>query len=205
MLTTQAKIAEQISLRLRQNTSDASIDDRELMLAIHQRLGIIVRNRLYESKGIESQEVDGSFYYPVDNVSVLKNAKGKYYAKLPSTTISLPFGVEIKRVGTDDGIGFVPVPNGFNDLYKGLASSTLEGQIGYFKSGTNLMFSNMDSTNNPDSINIEMVLPFDHLDEDDEINIPADVLAEIVDGVFVDFARTLQIPTDEINNSIDNS
>ncbi len=204
MLTTQAKISEQILRRIRQATSDAEVDERELMLAIHQRLGAVVRNRLFESKGIESQEVDGSFYYPIYDVSVLRNNKGRYYVKLPSTTISLPFGVDIKRVGTDEGSGFIPVQNGFNDLYRGLASAQLENQIGYFKSGTNLMFVNMFPTNNPATVNIEMVLPFGALDEDDEINIPADVVGEIVDGIFVDFARTLQIPTDEVNNSIDN-
>ena len=204
MLTSQAKIAEQISLRLRQHTSDGEVDDRELMLAIHQRLGVIVRNRLYESKGIESQEVDGSFYYPIFDISVLKNKQGRYFVKLPSTTMSLPFGVEIKRVGTDNGVGFIPVQNGFNDLYKGLAASSLEGQIGYFKSGSNLMFANMTASNNPDKINIEMVLPFGSLDEDDEINIPADVVAEVVELVFTDFTRTLQIPTDDVNNSIEN-
>ena len=107
MLTTQAKISEQILRRIRQETSDAEVDERELMLAVHQRLGTIVRNRLFESKGMESQEVDGSFYYPIYDISVLKNNKGRYYVKLPSTTISLPFGVEIKRVGTDDGSGFL--------------------------------------------------------------------------------------------------
>ncbi len=204
MLTTQAKISEQILRRIRQATSDAEVDERELMLAIHQRLGAVVRNRLFESKGIESQEVDGSFYYPIYDVSVLRNNKGRYYVKLPSTTISLPFGVDIKRVGTDEGSGFIPVQNGFNDLYRGLASSHLENQIGYFTSGTTFMFVNMFPTNNPATVNVEMVLPFGDLDEDDEINIPADVVGEIVDSIFVDFARTLQIPTDEVNNSIDN-
>jgi len=204
MLTTQSKIAEQISLRIRQQTSDAAVDERELMLSVHQKLGIIVRNRLYESKGIESQEVDGSFYYPIEGIPVLKKSKNKYYIKMPSTSMSLPFGVDIKRVGTDEGMGFIPVPNGFSDLYAGLDSASLEGQIGYYKSGVNLMFSNMNSTNNPTTVNIEMVLPFGALDEDDEISIPTDVLAEIVELVFTDFVRTLQIPVDEVNNGIDN-
>ena len=62
----------------------------------------------------------------------------------------------------------------------------------------------MNSTNNPTRVNIEMTLPFGALDEDDEINIPTDVLAEVVELVFTDFVRTLQIPTDEVNNGIEN-
>lgn len=204
MLTTQAKIAEQILLRLRQDSSDGDIDERELMISVHQKLGVLIMTRLYKTKGAESQEVDGTFYYPIYDISVLKNNRGRYYVKLPSTTISLPFGVEIKRVGTDQGVGFIPVQNGFDDLFKGLAASSLEGQVGYFKSGINLIFTNMNASNNPDKVNIDMALPFGALDEDDEINIPADVLAEVVDGVFTDFSRTLQIPTDEVNNSIEN-
>ncbi len=204
MLTSQAKIAEQISLRLRENNSDASIDDRELMEAVHQNLSNLIRNQLYETKGQEVQEVDGSLYYPIYDIPVEKNPRGRYYIKIPSSSISLPFGVDIKRVGTDDGMGFIPTQNGFNDLYKGLAASTLENQIGYFKSGINIMFVNMDASNNPKRVNIDMVVPFGALDEDDEINIPKDMEAKVIEVVFMLFAKTLQIPVDEINNSIDN-
>jgi hypothetical protein len=203
MLTSQAKIAEQISLKLRESSSDASIDDRELMLSIHQRLSELIRNQLYETKGNEVQEVDGSLYYPIYDIPVLRNEKGRYYAKMPSTGISLPFGVDIKRIGTDDGLGFIPTQNGFNDLYKGLAASSLESQIGYFKSGVNIMFANMNASNNPDKINMELVVPFGSLDEDDEINIPTDIISKVVDIVFSDFIKTLKIPVDEVNNSID--
>jgi hypothetical protein len=122
---------------------------------------------------------------------------------MPSTGISLPFGVDIKRIGTDDGLGFIPTQNGFNDLYKGLAASSLESQIGYFKSGVNIMFANMNASNNPDKINMELVVPFGSLDEDDEINIPTDIISKVVDIVFSDFIKTLKIPVDEVNNSID--
>ena len=203
MLTSQAKISEQISLRLREANKDSSIDERELMLSVHQKLSELVRNRLFESKGQESQEVDGGLYYMIPDISVLKNDKGRYYVKMPSTTVSLPFGFDIKRVGLDGGVGFIPVQNGFNDLYKGLAASSLENQIGYFKSGVNLMFTNMTASNNPPTVNIEMVLPFGALDEDDEINISTDMVSQVVEAVFTDFTRTLQIPVDEVNNSID--
>ncbi len=202
MLTSKSKIAEQISLRIRQETSDASIDERELMISVHQKLSALIRNRLYETKGNECQEVSGTLYYPIDDIEVSKNRRGQYFCKVPSTTIDLPFGVEIKRVGTDKGVGFVPVQNGFDDLFAGLASSSLEGKVGYYKSGINLIFTNMDSSNNPSTVNIEMAIPFDALDEDDELNIPTDIIAQVVESVFTDFVRTLQIPEDEVNNGI---
>lgn len=202
MLTSKSKIAEIIIRRLGKYTDESEIDDRELMLSVHQTVGTIIRNRLFESKGIESQEVDGSLYYTIDDISVL-NRRKKYYITLPSTTISLPFGVEIKRVGTTEGRGFIPVQNGFNDLFDGLASKCLEGNIGYYKEGGSLMFTNMDASNNPDTVDLTMVLPLDHLDEDDDINMPADILSEVIEVVFGKYANTMQIPSDDINNSID--
>jgi hypothetical protein len=202
MLTSKSKIAELILRRLGQYTDESDIDERELMLSVHQTVGSLIRNRLFESKGMESQEVDGSLYYTIDDISVLNKGK-KYYITLPSTTISLPFGVEIKRVGTTEGRGFVPLQNGFDDLFDGLASKCLEGNIGFYKEGGKLMFTNMDSTNNPSTVDLTMVLPLDHLGEDDEINMPADLLGEVVEVVFGKYANTSQIPSDDINNSID--
>lgn len=204
MSTTKSKIAEQILRKLRKYSVDSDVDARELMLSVHETLGAFIRVRLFEAKGQESQEVDGSFYYPINDISVLKNESGKYYIPLPSTTIDLPFGVDIKRVGTINGKGFIPVTNGFNDLHADLASSNLESQIGFYKSGATLEFVNMTKSNKPSTVNIIMVVPFDYLDEDDEINIPADVRGQVIDSVFKQFSMTLQLPTDETSNSKDN-
>lgn len=200
-MTSKEKIAEQTLRQLSQYTDESSIDERELMLAIHQSLGTLVRLRFFEAKNTESQEVDGAIYYSVDENPVLKKGK-KYYINMPSTSISLPFGVDIKRVGTEEGRGFIPAPNGFNDLHSGLLSSSLEGRIGYYKEGAKLIFINMNSLNNPESVDLVLALPFDSLEEDEEINIPSDMLDEVIERVVLKFARTLGIPEDEINNSI---
>lgn len=202
MATSKSKISEQVIRQIGKYTDESDIDEREIMLAIHQSLGSLVRLRFFESKNTEAQEVDGSLYYSVDEISVLKKGK-KYYIEMPSTSISLPFGVDIKRVGTEEGRGFVPTQNGFNDLHAGLASSCLEGNIGYYKQGNNLFFVNMNSSNNPDTVDLVLALPFESLDEDDEINIPSDMLDEVIERVVMKFVRTEQIPSDDTNNSID--
>lgn len=204
MLTSKEKIAEQILRKLRKYSVDSDIDSRELMLSVHETLAAIIRVRLFETKGQESQEVDGSFYYPINDISVLKNtASGHYYINLPSTSISLPFGVDFKRVGTAQGKGFIPVPNGFNDLHDSLPSMSLETQIGYYKSGGTLEFVNMTASSKPDTINIIMAIPFDALEEDDEINIPADLRGQVIDSVFKQFSGTLQMPGDDVSNTMD--
>ena len=49
-----------------------------------------------------------------------------------------------------------------------------------------------------------MILPFDSLDEDDEISIPQDMLGETIEIVFSKFGATLSAPADKTSNSIDN-
>ena len=78
------------------------------------------------------------------------------------------------------------------------------GQVGYFKSGNNLEFTNMTHLNKPDTIDLSMVIPFDNLDEEDEINIPQDILDQAVEMLFSKFGGTLSIPADKTSNSIDN-
>jgi hypothetical protein len=202
MATSKSAIAEQIIRQISKYTDESDIDEREIMLSVHQVLGSLVRLRFFESKNTEAQEVDGTMYYPVDDISVLTKGK-KYYIEMPSTSISLPFGVDIKRVGTEEGRGFIPTQNGFDDLYAGLESSSLEGFIGYYKQGNKLFFVNMDSSNNPETVNLVLALPFESLDEDDEINIPSDMLEEVIERVVLKFARTITIPSDDTNNSID--
>jgi hypothetical protein len=203
-MTSKSKIAEQILRRLSKYTDESSIDERELMLSVHQSLASLLRVRFFESKNIDFQEVDGSVYYTVSDNSVLKdNPRQEYYTLVPSSTISLPYGVDIKRVGPPQGRGYVEAQLGFNDLYSNLPSCSLESNVGYYREGARLYFINMSVTNLPENVNITMTLPLDKIEEDDELNIPADMVDVVVEQVFEKYARTLGIPTDEENNSID--
>lgn len=204
MATSKVKISEQILRRLRKYSQDSDIDERELMLSIHQTLATLIRNRFFETKNSESQEVDGNLYYNIKDIKVKEDDRGGFYIDMPSSSIHLPFGVDIKRCGTAKGKGFIPVQNGINDLYCGLDSSCLEGNIGYYKNGNNIMFHNMNSSNKPNMVDLNMVVPFDALDEDDPISIPQDLVDSTIEMVFQKFVNTLNIPADKTSNSIDN-
>ncbi len=97
MLTSKAKIAEQVQRKLRKYSIDKDIDDRDIMISTHQIISELIRNRYYETKGIESQEVSGTLYYKISDIKVKQNDADEYYIDTPSTTVELPFGVEIKR------------------------------------------------------------------------------------------------------------
>ena len=144
MATSKTKLAEQELRRLRKYRQDSDVDERDIMLAAHQTLSSLIRNRYYENKNTESQEVSGVLYYKIKDLEVKKNDRNVYYIETPSTAIELPFGIEIKRCGTKEGRGYTPVMKGHADLFDGLASNGLEGRVGYNKSGNNIEFVNMD-------------------------------------------------------------
>ena len=204
MLTTKRKIAEQILRRLKKFTDESDIDERELMIATHQSLSTIVRNRYFQGKQDETGEVDGSLYYTIHNNEILEDDNIGYHIKTPSSAIALPFGIDISRVWTKKGRGFIEVPKNFNDMYYTMETSMLAGLIGFYRIGTDLIFVNMTDVNKPEKVSITLLLPFGSLDEDDEMSLPADMVDEITEIVFIKFAKTLQIPTDEKNDSNDN-
>lgn len=202
---TQRQIAEQILRRLKKFTDESDIDEREISLAVNQSLASLVRNRYFASKADETGEVDGSLYYSLKNNLVDKDEDtGYYYTSTPAPVISLPFGIDINRVWTKNGRGFIEVPRGFLDLYSTNESIALGGNIGFYREANKLYFVNMTSANKPENVNVSMVLPFSRIDEDDEIFIPLDMVNEVIEDVFNKFAKTLQIPTDETNDSNDN-
>lgn len=206
MKTSQNKISEQILRRLKKYTDEADVLAPEIQISVHQSLATIVRNRYFQSKADETGEVDGSLYFSIYDNKVEKNIHtGEFYIETPSSAIGLPFGIDINKVWSGKGgRGFIEVPRGFSDLHYGRESSMLSGLIGFYREGTSLMFVNMNQSNKPESVSVTLLLPFGNLDEDDEITIPADMVDEVIEIVFIKYAKTLQIPTDETNDSNDN-
>lgn len=205
MLTSQVKIAEQINRRLRNYSDENDFDEREIILAVHQSLASVVRNRYFQSKTDETGEVDGSLYYTIHNNEVKQDSMtDEYYIETPSSAIALPFGIDIQRVGKPKGYSYIEVPRGFNDAFRGMEASNLAGNIGFYRNGKNIVFTNMSVTNKPENVSITLLLPFGNLDEEDEISLPLDMIDEIVEVVFSKFANTSQIQSDEVNDSNDN-
>lgn len=205
MLTSQRKIAEQIARRLKKYSDESDIDERELILAVHQALSSLVRARYFYGKQDETAEVDGSLIYTIHNNTVHFDADADmYYIETPSSAISLPFGVDIRRVGIKKGRSYIEVPNGFMDMHYNLESSTLGGNIGFYREGRNLFFVNMDNSNKPEKLSVTLILPFGSLDEDDDMSLPSDMVDEVIENVFLKYAKSSQIKTDETNDSNDN-
>lgn len=211
MITTKHKLAEQVLLRLGKDMVEAEPDIRELILSVQQSLGNVVRKRFFEAKNYDVGEIDGALVYTFKNIDIQYDTDTEqYYSTLPAGTITLPHGIGLKLVAPMKGLsrkevngGYRPVPNGFNDLYSGLASSRLENMVGYYKENDKIYYVNMDGLNKPTGVMMKMIVPLDGIDEDANINIPADIQEEIIEIVFSKYAAASQLQKDNNSDNLD--
>ena len=204
-MTNKLKIAEQ-ALRIivgGHPTGDAEVSLRELIVFVSQAFATVVARKFFEGKNEGEALINGNFIYPFEDVAVLKDsAKGLFYSIVPSTGVTLPYDMEIHQVSRmkDQTDAFLPVPNGFLDLYEGLEAGRLENRIGYFVENGRIYFVGMNTLNKVDTVLLKIVAPIGSIDDEDDINISEDIQLEIVIKA-VELYKIQQVsPKDTIND-----
>jgi hypothetical protein len=198
-------ISEQILMILGKTTDDSDIDQREIKLNVKQAAARSIRMRWFEGKNFEGVgEVDGSVVNRFNNQSVLQDSDTEeYYTLMPADPVDIPGGVGIRRVSPmkDLNKSYRPVPDGFCGLYEGLEGFSLEGNIGFYIEGKRIYYVGMKSGKAPEKVRVTMVLGIDSLDENQEINIPPDMEAEIIQYVVQLYSAYRK--DDEVNDNVD--
>ena len=199
-MATKRSLAEQILLLLSKNSSDSEIDEREIIIAVEQTLANVIRIRYFESKAEDVGEVNGALMSAFRNVPVTKDSElCSYYSELPAKTIDLPHGIDINKVAPmyEVSNSYVEVPTGFDTLYGDLQSQALSGRIGFYREGNRIYYVNMGYNEAPNSVYIRMVAGINSLPADRELNIPADMEAQVIQFVLQMYG---QKPQEDITN-----
>lgn len=202
--TTKRKLSDLTLRRLRKYKQDTDVTEQEIIKHVHQAIGQSILNRYYQTKSDEYAMVDDAFVYTFRNISVSEE-NGEYFIPLPSSTLALPFGMGIKMVApnNDQTNAYRPVPNGYLNLYNGLAAESLSSRIGYYQENTRVIFVNVNDANSPTKVLIKIHAPIDGIGLDEPLNIPPDQEAEIIDIVVQRYLPTIQLPADEVNDGVD--
>lgn len=183
---------------------DTEVSIQELIVAVSQVFAQAVKMNLFGNKREGESDVDGAFIYTFDCVPVKKDEKKNlFYSILPSPTISLPNDASISMVSLmqDQENAFVRVPNNFLQATRGLPTSSLEGQMGYWRENNRIYYTNMAASDEISEVLLKLVAGLDGIGDDDLIDMPLDIQAEVVQRVFQMYAPQQQIPKDELNNS----
>ena len=147
------------------------------------------------------QEVDGSLSYTFSNIKV-QGDKTKY-AILPAIPIGLPMGRGIQEVCFDDDSeqAMIPLPSNYKTLYGNLASSSLQGQVGYYYKQDKLYFYNYPNLDTEQTVSISMVAPINGLDTDDTFTLLPEVQEMLVKEA-VNFFGAPAPPEDQLNDNV---
>lgn len=181
--TTKYKLAEQAQRILLSGhvTDDREISLQELLLHVAQTFAYAVRTRFFESKAIGEEHVNGVYVYAFEDVAVKKDSKKNlYYSLIPASYIDLPRDLGVFQVSLmeDQENVFVPVPNGFLGLYRGMAAANLQGRSGYWVESGRIYFVNVQDPTC--KVLMKLVASIADVDEDTEIDIPDDIQNMIV-------------------------
>lgn len=206
MATSKAKIAEQIQRMLSGGTPsrDSQVTIQELIVAVSQMFAQAVKFNLFANKKEGESEVDGSFIYPFEDVPVKKDHhKDLYYSILPSPTITLPSGAGVYQISLmkDQENSFVLVPANFKALTKGLPMANIETNIGYWREGNRVYYTNISAADEITEVLIKLIVGIDGIGDDDLIDIPLDIQADIIQKVFQMYTPQQQLPKDDLNNN----
>lgn len=184
--------------------SDKELKKEDVRLYVTQALYSIIRRRFYEYKSEGEEYIDGSYIYAFEDVEVKKSdSLNLYYSDLPASTIDLPNGVGIYSVGymQDQSSNFIQVPNTFNSLFKGLRSSALSGNIGYYKEGKKIFYTNMPNKETC-KVLIKIVAPLGDLGKCNSFDLPMDMQEEVIARAVQLYVGARQLPDDNENNNI---
>ena len=202
MYITKYGLSEQILLRVKNQVTPSEIDVsiQEVMLYITQSIGNVVKMWL-QGQEDDLQEIDGTLIHKFSGINV-EGGKLKYI-KLPTAPVGLPMNRGIQSVYFEDEemLEMIPLPNNYKTLYGNLASSSLQGQTGYWNEGDKIYFHNFPNLTTIPTMGIKMVTPLGGLDTDEQFFLLPEVMEMIIKDA-VSFFSAPSDPEDKLNDKV---
>lgn len=174
-----------------------NVDRQTLIAAVQDSLGIIAKQNWFENKSDGVTEVDGSLIFTFGKTSPLTPAQDAdtdmYCITIPSSSVALPNGYGINMVSFMKGqtSPFVMINSGSVGLWSRVKAGVLGGSQTYFVEGTKMYFPKMTAAT-AGNILLKMVAAFAEIDVRAELNIPPDMITQIIAMVNQKFLGTAQ-------------
>lgn len=179
MISSIYRIAEQCLVTL------SGVDRQAVIAAVVDSLGSATKAQWYENKQDGISEIDGIFIYTFGKTTfltpVLDDGVNMYYITTPSAYVRLPNEMGIVMVSFLQGqtLPFVRINAGSVGMWARLKASVLGGSQTYFSEGSRLYFPKMTATTNG-NILLKLAGGFAGVDVREELNLPPDVISQVV-------------------------
>ncbi len=212
-MTTKYKIAEQARRVIEVGNSGPNepVNMQELILAVSQAFGVVVKANWFQNKNEGLSEIDGTFIYPFKNIPILYDKDlTQYYSVLPSSYISLPHELGIQQVSLmksgsasqSQAEPMVRVFNGFTSLSRGLALENLQTRKAFYVEGSNIIYLGMTEQLAQLNVLIKLAVALEEVDEDQQVNIAPELQSQIIDMVVQKYLVEKQIPDNKVANKL---
>lgn len=213
-MTTLFQMAEMAKRKLNSGFSgpNVSIGQQELILAVKQSFGTVVKNNWFQNKNDGVNELGGEFIYSFKNQDILfDNDLTEWYTVLPSSYLSLPHELGIQFVGIMESGNasqsqsepMVRVFNGFSQLSRGLAVGNLQTRKGFYIQGSRIIYLKMTDQLAQKKVLIKLAVALDSFDEDAQINIGPELQDQIIEMVVQKYLVEKQVsevkPADKLS------
>ncbi len=211
-MATKYQIAEICSRRINAGFSspNSTIGMQELIIAVNQAFGTVVKNSWFQNKNEGVSEINGAFIYSFKNQPILyDNDLTQYYSVLPSSYIDLPHEIGVQQVSlmqtgnkTQNQSAMVRVFNGFNSLSRGLALESLQTRKAFYVEGNSIIYMGLSESDAQLKTLIKLAVSLENIDEDTQINLAPEIQAEIIEMVVAKYMVEKQIPDTKVANKI---
>lgn len=204
-MSSKFKLAEQCIKRLNggEYTTDSKITLRQASLAVAQARNKMVRDMIWQNRSIGERNV------PVDIISEYqqtsqKDANGNIYVTLPIRTLSTiqdDFSIFQVYATNDPNNHLVPTRQGSTNMYRGLGVDMMEGRAYFIAQKDRLVIKNVDFVAD---YTLKLIADATAFSDRDDICLPADMEAEVVDMATQFLMSTVQTPQDNTNDNVAN-
>ncbi len=182
------RIAEQV----REEHGDRDI--QVCIAAVLDCFGTVAKQSFYENKQDGVNDIDGSLIFTFGKTTpltpVVDVSADLYYIVVPSSSVSLPGGYGIVQVSYLKGqtFPFMMISAGSQSIWNSIKAGVLGGHQTYYVEGTKMFFPKMTAANTQDIL-LKLVLALKDVDVRAELNIPPDMISQIVQMVNQKFAN----------------
>ena len=205
-MATKAIIGERILRRVYGGDIPASapVDIRDTYQEIENVWNYLIEKYL----NLYGEDVQGEFISVYEDVEVLKNEKrDRLYAKLPAQLTSVRStrnisGLRQISLLKDEYNVFIPMKTGDAATFSGLEAGSIGGRVAYWLEGSNIIFENMPSGFCGKHLLVKMISAIEDLDPDEQLMIPASVVAELEEEVFRRITGMRQVEEDKIPDNV---
>lgn len=162
----------------------------------------MIKRAYIENRNEGSYDISGEFVKGFQCVPVLlDDCRDEYYSDLPAKLISLPNNRGLRSVSPMKGqnAAFSIVPNTGAGVWEGLEANDLGGTECYLED-SRIYYKKLDASN-VKQVLVKMIASIDNLDEDEQIPIPADMEALLIEQVVAAFSPSKATVQDKHNDS----